>query len=137
MKRPEVGDVVPPWTMERVSTARMRTVAAILRDPNPIHWDPSVLASKGLGDRVINQGPICVGYIANMLIAWAGPRSIRRLRIQFPGVVYGDDRVTARGTVTDLHEEEGSRLAECEVWLEHDDGKRALSGTAIVSIPDA
>ena len=28
-----VGDDIPPWEMERVDPARMKTMAAILRDP--------------------------------------------------------------------------------------------------------
>jgi acyl dehydratase len=130
----EGGDEIPEWRMESVSRARMRTVAAILRDPNPIHWDPTILGSKGLGDRVINQGPICVGYIVNMLIAWAGPESIRRLRVGFPDAVYGDDCVIAGGRVTSVTREAGESVAECAVWLDRDDGTRTLEGTAWVTL---
>ena len=37
-----VGDSIPEWVMPEVSAARMRTMAAILRDPNPVHWDRRV-----------------------------------------------------------------------------------------------
>ena len=128
------GDAIPEWKMENVDRARMRTVAAILRDPNPIHWDPTILASKGLGDRVINQGPICVGYIVNMLISWAGPESIRRLRVGFPDAVYGDDCVIAGGCVNTVSEEDGATIAECAVWLDREDGTRTVEGTAWVAL---
>ena len=54
-----VGDNIPEWVMDSVSPARMRTMAAILRDPNPIHWDRDAVDSLplGLGKRTINQGP--------------------------------------------------------------------------------
>ena len=55
--------------MERVLPERMRTVAALFRDPNPVHWDHAEVAARGGGDRVINQSPINVAYIVNMLLA--------------------------------------------------------------------
>ena len=57
---PNAGDSIPEWVMESVSAQRMRTMAAILRDPNPIHWDPESVAAMplGLGKRTINQGPL-------------------------------------------------------------------------------
>jgi acyl dehydratase len=128
----EVGEGIPSWAMESVSAARMRTVAAILRDPNPVHWDRSAVAKLGLPPRTINQGPVCVGYIANMLMAWGGPTCIRRLRLGFPGVVFEEDRVVAKGEVRAVHREGGEVRVDCDVWLEHEDGRRALDGRATV-----
>lgn len=132
----EVGQSIPSWTMERVSPERMRTVAAILRDPNPIHWDRSILAARGLGERVINQGPISLSYIINMLMDWAGPSSIRRLTIRFPGPVFDEDRVTAEGVVRAISTEGGRQVAECEVWLAREGGGRALEGQALVDVSE-
>ena len=47
---------------------------------------PMPIAKTGLGERVINQGPICVGYICNMLMAWAGEASIKAM----PSIVTQD-----------------------------------------------
>jgi acyl dehydratase len=131
----EVGDVIPPWTLERVTPERMRTVAAILRDPNPIHWDPAASAKLGLGDRVVNQSPINVGYVVNMLTQWAGDSCVRRLRVEFSVPVFGEDSVTAGGVVTAITSDCGTRVAECEVWLDRQDGSRAIHGFAIVALP--
>ena len=54
----EVGDKIPDWVMESVRPERMRTMAAILRDPNPVHWDRATCKSMGFGDHTINQGPL-------------------------------------------------------------------------------
>jgi len=57
-------------------------VAMLLRDPNPIHWDPEVLRELGLGERPINQGPINVGYLAELAARTAGGVDrVRRLRV--------------------------------------------------------
>jgi acyl dehydratase len=135
--RVEVGDLIPSWTMERVTPERMRTVAAIYRDPNPVHYDASEVARRGLGERTINQSPLNLAYIANMLMAWGGPTCIRRLRVTFPGVVLDGDRVTAHGRVRELRIDGEVRLAECEIWLEKADGGRAVEGSALVALPHA
>ena len=75
------GDEIPAWDMPSVRPERMRTMAAILRDPNPVHWDPRVVAKLGYGDHTINQGPLGLSYMVNMLHAWTGPTSIRRIYI--------------------------------------------------------
>lgn len=131
------GDSIPAWVMERVSPARMRTMAALLRDPNPIHWDREAVDALplGLGKRTINQGPLGLSYMVNMLHAWAGPGCVRRIVMRFPQVVLDGERVVARGEVSALREEHGERLADCRVWLEHGERGVLLAGSAVVALP--
>jgi acyl dehydratase len=130
-----VGDAIPHWSMDAVDPARMKTMAAILRDPYPVHWDRAANAALGLGGRVINQGPLNLGYVVNMLLAWAGPTCIRRLTVSFARPVLDGDRVDAGGRVTELDVLDGELRARCDVWLERD-GERVVTGTAVVAIPD-
>ena len=128
------GTQLPPWSVE-VDPEKMKIFAAIARDPNPIHWDPAAVAERGLGDRVINQGPTNLGYIVNMLMEWTGPASLREVAVRFTSNVFGDDVATAGGVVTAVREEGGKRLADCDVWLDRQDGTRAIAGTATVVLP--
>jgi hypothetical protein len=48
----------------------------------------------------------------------------------FPQVVLDGDKVIARGTVIAV---EGSS-AQCDVWLEHSDGRRLLEGQATIRV---
>ena len=132
LARVRAGDEIPPWTMPAAEPARMRTMAALLRDPYPVHWDREANAALGLPGRVINQGPLNLGYIVNMLLAWAGPSCVRRLTVSFGRPVLDGDRVTAQGRVTSVVEHDGERLATCEFWLERD-GEHVVTGTAIVA----
>jgi len=125
-----VGDELPEWVMPQVRTEPMQTMAALLRDPNPVHWDRASTHSRGLDGRLINQGPINVGYLANMLMAWQGPECIQRLRTQFPDRVLDGDEVRARGVVTDVDGDS----AVCDVWLERPDGSRPVVGQATIRI---
>ena len=138
MTAPTVGDELPPWTMDCVDPARMKTMAAILRDPYTVHWDRELNRAMGFGDRVINQGPLNLGYIVNMLQSWAGPTCVRRLTVSFGPPVLDGDRVTARGRVTAVGPAptSGELQITCEVWLERD-GEPVVSGSAVIALPNA
>jgi acyl dehydratase len=131
-----VGDEIPEWDMPSVRPERMRTMAAILRDPNPVHWDRRVPAKLGYGDHTINQGPLGLSYMVNMLHTWAGPTSIRRIVMRFPMAVLDGDHIIARGRVTAIREHAGERLADCDIWLHRPGTENPLEGTATVAIPD-
>jgi acyl dehydratase len=133
----EVGDRIPEWHLPRVSREKMKTLAPILADPNPIHWDLETVRALGMGDRPINQGPNNMAYVMNMLAAWSGGHHhLRQLRVRFAGNVLGDDHVVARGAVTGLRTEGGRTVAECDVELVVVDGATALAGTALVDVTD-
>lgn len=133
MIAPCPGDALPTWTMPCVDAGRMKTMAAILRDPYPVHWDRTANARIGLGERVVNQGPLNLGYIVNMLHAWAGPGSVRRLTVSFGAPVLDGDRVVAGGQVVDSAPGDGEVLVTCAVWLARD-GEEVVRGTAVVAL---
>ena len=137
--KPAVGDNIPEWVMPEVSAERMRTMAALLRDPNPLHWDRDAVAAlpMDLGKRTINQGPLGLGYMVNMLHAWAGAGCIRRMVTRFPQVVLDGEEVIARGKVVGLRELKGECLADCSIWLEHAQRGILLDGEVTVSLSEA
>jgi acyl dehydratase len=128
------GTELPAWRVDRVDPEKMKLFAAIARDPNTIHWDRAEVARRGLGERVINQGPTNLGYVINMLHAWAGPGCVRELTIRFTANVFDGDAVTSGGVVQSVDEAAGERRATCEVWLDRDDGTRTVTGTAVVGL---
>jgi acyl dehydratase len=115
----------------------MKTLAPILADPNPIHWDLDAVRALGMGERPVNQGPNNMAYVMNMLADWSGGHhTLRRLRVRFAGNVLGGDHVVARGVVTGVQEDDGRTLAECDVELVVVGGAVALTGTAVVDVTD-
>ncbi|MFV0463922.1 MAG: MaoC family dehydratase [Nostocoides sp.] len=131
-----VGTELPTRVVDRVSIEKMKTMAALLSDPNPIHWDRTATEALGMGPRTVNQGPINLSYVMNMLIAWADndPTRLRGIRLRFMSNVFEDDRVEAGGRVTAVRDVDGEQLADCEVWLDVTGRGRALSGTAVVAL---
>lgn len=133
----EVGMELPPFEVAEVSVEKMKTMAALLRDPNPLHWDVESVRATGLGDRVINQGPNNMAYILNLLIEWTGDaRRVRSLKARFLDSAFAGDHLRAGGVVTGVRRDGKQQIAECEVWLERVGGGRLMAGTATVVLDD-
>jgi acyl dehydratase len=130
-----VGDAIPPFRMDCVTPERMKTVAAIFRDPTPLHWDREATRAIGFEGRLLNQSPINLGYVINMLMDWAGPTCLRRVRTEFPQPVLDGASVCAGGRVVSLSQDGDESIAECEVWLDSQDGVRNLTARAWVTLP--
>jgi acyl dehydratase len=125
-----VGDAIPPFVIESVSPDAMKDWAVFLADPNPIHLDVEMVKAKGLGDRVINQGPINVAYMMNMLAAAFPGGRIEAMDSRFLDNVYAGDRVVASGRITAV---DGDRI-DCEFSLDADGRGTVNSGTATVRL---
>lgn len=133
----EVGDDLPARIIESVSAEKMKTMAALLGDPNTIHWDAHDVRRLGLGDRPVNQGPNNMGYVIDMLTAWAGgPANFRRLKVRFLGNVFAEDRLVAGGKVTAVRPSPEGSLVDCDVWLARDGTEPVLAGAATVLLTD-
>lgn len=127
-----VGDTLPVHEVE-VGIEPMKTMAALLGDPNPIHWDTRAVSTLGMGSRPVNQGPLNMGYVQTMLARWAGGRRrILDFRVRFLGNVFGGDVVRASGTVTAVREDERGQVADCTVRLDVVKGNPVLEGIASV-----
>jgi acyl dehydratase len=127
-----VGDRIPELEFP-VLVEPMKVFSVLMRDPNPIHFDPEFVASLGLGESPVNQGTITMGYLINAVLAWVG--DVERLlvfRCRFLGSVVAGDTVRACGEVEALEGEGSAREVDLALWLERADGERVLSGSARV-----
>jgi 3-hydroxybutyryl-CoA dehydratase len=94
----KAGDRLGPITVA-VDAGPMKTVAALIDDPTPIHFDVRATKAYGLGDRVVNQGPVTMSYLLNVLLL-VPDVTIERCSVRLVGNVLDGDRVVCEGTVT-------------------------------------
>jgi 3-hydroxybutyryl-CoA dehydratase len=130
-----VGGALRPLRIESVSAASMKDWAVFLHDPNPIHLDPAVVKAKGLGERVINQGPANLAYLINMLSAAVPGGCIESLEVRYVDNVFAGDALEAGGTVTAVTGDRGRQKLVCDVWLHADGRGHVLTGSATISTP--
>jgi 3-hydroxybutyryl-CoA dehydratase len=121
-----------PLRRTMVSAEAMRELAEILRDPNPIHLDPGVVAARGLGSRTINQGPANLAYVVDAIEAAAPGAALVELDVRLLANVFDGDTVAAGGCVDVVA---GERV-ECRLWLDVEGGGRVLEGYARLRLPD-
>jgi acyl dehydratase len=81
---------------------------------------------------MITPGNMSCGLLAGLLEAWAGAGTLRRLGVTFRGLVLPGRRIRLCGTVT--QKDARQRTAEVDVWLETEEGERAVIGTATVAL---
>ena len=129
----EVGNEIPSLDIPSVDAQKMKTMAALLRDPYPIHWDVDGNEKMGIKGKVVNQGPLNLSYVINMLMNWQGQDCIRRLTVRFTGWVLGGDTLSTHGKVVSIDDSADELLATCDIWLERD-GERLLEGEAVVAL---
>ena len=131
-----VGTEFPHYDVGIVDAEKMKTMAVLLQDPNPIHWDVRAVGRLGLGYKPINQGPNNMAYVINALVSWfGGIEKFRNLKIRFIANVYAGDRLTVVGSITGVDEFEDDVLATCDVQLlrgEIENSDIVLAGQASV-----
>jgi acyl dehydratase len=124
-----VGDDLPPLVIEQVDAERMKLMAAILRDPNPIHFDAERVRELGMGEKTVNQGPSNMSYLLNMVTQWSGGvPTLRSVAMRFHGNVFADDRVECRGRVAAV--EAGLVTLDVEAAV---GDRQVLAGTVVVA----
>jgi acyl dehydratase len=127
-----IGARLEPYVVEAVDPEKMKIMAAILQDPNPIHYDVELVRSLGYGDGAINQGPINMAWFMNSAVAFAGGRErLLHTHMRFLGNVFGGERFVAEGTVSSIDRDAGTAVLEIECTA---NGRPVLAGTATVAI---
>lgn len=127
--------LLPGWELQGVDEQRMKMLALVLRDPNPIHYDAEAVRALGLGERPVNQGPANLAYILTMLRQAFPEHTLDRIHARFLGSVYAGDHVIAGGQVRTTSGTASGETVTCEVWLERRGHGRVVQGTATLRCP--
>jgi 3-hydroxybutyryl-CoA dehydratase len=131
---PMAGDSLKPLRIACVSPEGMKSWAKFLRDPNPIHLDPKAVLAKGLGDRVINQGPANLAYVISMLQAALPGAHLETLDVRYVDNVFGGEAVEASGKVLEAHMQADTMRMTCEILLRVEGRGPVITGTAVLEL---
>lgn len=131
----EVGARLQARRIDDVSPETMKVWAPILHDPNPIHLDRDAVRAKGLGNRLINQGPINLGYCIDMLHAAFPGGVIEEITNRFVDNVYEGDGLTASGEITEIVGLPNGYRIRCDFRLKADERDLVITGSALIALP--
>ena len=126
---------LPAWKLDRVDPGKMKTLALLLADPNPIHLDAAAARRLGVADRQVNQGPSTMAMAANMLLAAFPGARLTRFGTRLLGLVLAGDSVEGGGSVIDREILDGLERVRCRVHLDVPGRGRVLEGEAVLVLP--
>jgi acyl dehydratase len=127
----EVGDVLPKLrrTPTRV-TLFMFGVA--YWTSHRAHYDVEFARAQGFKDVLVTAN-LLSAYNAELVTSWAGAAgTLRSLEERSLSPAVAGDTVIARGTVTQVEDVEGGRLAWCDLQIFTDADAQVVQGTASV-----
>jgi acyl dehydratase len=127
----EEGDELPPIDLF-LSKDGVRQFARTAGMYFPRFTDDEGARAEGLPG-MIAPGVMSMGLLARMISDWNPAALIKRIGTTFRSPVLPDRNVHLRGAVTQKNE--ADHTAECDIWLENDDGERWVIGTATVALP--
>jgi len=127
----EEGDELPAIDLF-LSKDQVRQYARTAGMYVPRFTDDEGARAEGLPG-MIAPGVMSMGLLAGMISDWNQAAEIKRIGTTFRSPVLPDRNIHLRGAVT--QKLEADHTAECDIWLENDDGERWVIGTATVALP--
>jgi 3-hydroxybutyryl-CoA dehydratase len=128
---------IPAWKLDCVDPGKMKTLALLLADPNPIHLDAAAARRLGVADRPVNQGPSTMAMAVNMVLAAFPGARLTSFRSRLLGMVLAGDSVEGGGSVLDHEIVDGQERVRCQVHLDVPGRGRVLEGEAVLILPAA
>ena len=98
---PRVGDALPALELPPLSRATLALYAGGSGDHVPLHIDAAFAKRAGYPD-VIMHGMLGCAYAARVVTGWVPQEAVRTLSARFTAITYPEERLTARGTVTEV-----------------------------------
>jgi acyl dehydratase len=129
----KVGDALPTYVHEKVTRTDLVKYAGASGDYNPMHHD-EFIAQAAQMPSVFAHGMLSMGILSNVVVAWAGPSSVKTFDVQFRAITWPDDKITCTGTVTGKRQEAGQKLVDVDLQCETKPGTRTIVGKATLAL---
>lgn len=129
------GDEITPLIKDPIDQDQLIKYADASGDHNPIHLDDEAAKKAGLKNGVIAHGMLSMGFLGQLMTDWIGDGELKKLSVNFRGMVNLGDVLTCRGKVVKKFKDGEAGLVECELFITNQDGNKLTSGTAIASLP--
>jgi acyl dehydratase len=113
----KVGDEIS-FTKGPIEREGIQAYGKASGDRNPIHMSEKAAIRAGLDD-VIAHGLYNMAHVNQMLADWAGPKGmVKKIDVQFRGMVRVGDMAISKGKITKKYEEEGKKCIDLDIWQE-------------------
>ena len=129
----EVGQSFTGRVFE-ANASSMKVVAALLRDPNPIHFDRAAAQAAGRGACLVGQGPASAALLyQSVLDLWPGSVLLTASLRYVANVTEGDE-LRSEITVTGIDDDSHARRVSAAVRVLDGTGVEKVVGAVVVRL---
>jgi acyl dehydratase len=96
--------------------------------------DEEYARSEGLGGAIV-PGSYSMSLFSRMLTDRFGVGSIKKLGVNYRGLIHHGEVMVCRGMVINKLVDGGEHLLECDVFMENQRGEKPIKGNATILIP--
>ena len=129
----QVGDALPAFTTEPLTRTTLALYCGASGDHNPVHVDIDFARRAGYPD-VFAHGMLSMAWLGRLLTNWVPQARIREFGVRFTAITQVGEAITCTGTVTEVFEAGGERLARLTVQTANAAGQVKLAGDAVVAL---
>jgi len=129
----QIGDQLPPLTLEPINRTTLALFAGASGDHNAIHIDIDYARKAGMPD-VFAHGMLSMAYLGRLLTQWVDQRQLRDFGVRFAGITHLGHQITCTGKVVEKFEADGERRVKLEIQTANQYGETKIVGDAIVAL---
>ncbi|MDR3470554.1 MAG: MaoC/PaaZ C-terminal domain-containing protein [Devosia sp.] len=129
----QVGDVLPEIIFGPITRGTLALYAGASGDHNLIHIDSDMAKKAGMPD-VFAQGMLSFSVLARVPTQWAGIHRLKSFGARFVSMTQVHDLITCSGQITDRFDEDGQAFARIALTAIAQDGRKTLTGEAVVKL---
>jgi len=130
----KVGDDLPMLVKAPVTKDQLIRYAGASGDFNPLHTDPEVGKSLGIGGQIAH-GMLIMGFGGQAITNWLPLRYLKKYTVRFIGMTRLGDVITVMGKVTDKKQESGQNIIACELSAKNQKNEAIFSGMFEAFLP--
>jgi len=129
----QVGDTLPPLTLEPVNRTTLALFGGASNDHNPIHIDIDFARKAGMPD-VFAHGMLSMAWLGRLLTQWVDQRQLRHFSVRFTGITHLGHRISCSGKVVEKFEAGGEQRVKLEIQTANQYGDVKILGDAVVAL---
>lgn len=130
----KVGDVHQQQVAQNLSRSQIVQYAGASGDYMPLHTDEMYAREVAGYPGVFAHGMLSMGATGVMLTDWVGDDRLTKYSARFTRQVWPGDDLTAKATITKIHEENGQQLVELDLVTVNQDDQTVISGKATARV---
>ena len=130
----KIGDSYQEEVCENLSRTQIVMYAGSSGDYNPLHTDEIYTKEIAGYPSVFAHGMLSMGMTGKMLTNFVGDGNLTYYGVRFTAQVFPGATLTAKATITDIREENGTKIADLEISTMDQGGVEVIKGKASAKI---